>query len=281
MNTTLRLFLIAGLVVASSGAAEADPGLRSLIQIEDRPYYEEPSVEIWTDRDWYAVGEAVRVTVRVDRPSFVTVYNIDAAGYVRRLTDDPRGVWVTPGRPLSLPQRSRARLVATGPGGVEELVAVASPVKFASCEFPFYGDGSTYGMIVPDRDREGYVRRVNSRLVGHRECAAKSVARVTFLVEPLHRPEYSIHIGGGMYIDFGFHIPIGAAIYVDGVYCGRGPSALGTHRSGKHKVTVRTEEGRKFTKIVNFDTARRFRTDVRADGKSHGDETRYDRSKKR
>lgn len=281
MKTKLRILMLASLVAVPFGVAKADPTMRGLIQIQDRPHYEEPSVQIWTDRDWYAIGDEVRVTVTVDRPSFVTVYNIDAQGYVRRLTEDPRGVRVTPGRPLALPRRARTRLVTTGPGGVEELVAVASPIKFVACDLPFYGDGSQRGLFVPVRDRDSYVRHVNARLVEQRECAPQSTSRVTFWVEPIRHRAYPIRISGGFFIDIGFEIPLGAQVYVDGSYCGRGPSALSRHVSGRHKVTVHTDGGRKFTRTVDFDSARRFRSDVQVDGASRGNTSTKVRSKKR
>jgi len=281
MKTIIRMLLIAGFVAAPYGIAKADPGVRGLIQVQDVPYYDQPAVEIFTDRDWYAVGEAVCVTVTVDRPSFVTVYNIDAQGYVRRLTDDPRGVWIVPGRPLVLPERSHTRLVTTGPGGEEELVAVASHVRFVSCDLPFYGNGSPSGVLVPERDRDGYVRRVNARLVGHRDCGPQSVARTTFWVEPRYHSGSAIRIGGGIFIHIGFEIPLEALVYVDGAYCGRGPSALARHATGRHRITVCTDSGRKFTRTVDFDATRRVRSDVQVDGNSRRASRANERSKKR
>lgn len=268
MKTMLRLLMVGALVALPYGAAQADPAVRGLIEVNDRPYYDDPTVEIWTDDDFYYIGETVRITVTVDRPSFVTVYNIDAEGYVRRLTRDPEGVWVTPGRPLYLPESRTARLMATGPGGEEELIAVASPVPFARYrDLPFFEEVDYDDLPRCGHDRDGFIVRTNDRLVGRRLVHERSVARMTFWVEPYRHYRYPVRVSGGIVIDIGFEIPISGRIWVNGSYCGTGPSALYNLRPGVHKVTVVTDGGRKFSRTVTVPTHDRYRADAERDRK--------------
>jgi len=268
MKTMLRILLVSALVALPYGIAKADPAVRGLIEVQDRPYYDDPTVEIWTDDGSYFIGETVNITVTVDRPSFVTVYNIDALGYVRRLTRDPRGVWVTPGRPLYLPENPRARLVATGPGGEELLIAVASPAPFAHYdELPFFETTGYDRLTRCDHDRDGFIVRTNERLLGRRPRHDRSVARATFWVQPERYYRYPLRIHTGIVIDIGFEIPIGGHVWVDGAYCGVGPRALYRLGPGTHKVTVKGRDGRKFSKSVTIPTQDRYRTEVERDRK--------------
>jgi hypothetical protein len=279
MKKLVRMMLTAGLIAAPFRLAAADPGPQGLIQIQAGVYNDEPSVDIWTDRDWYAIGDPVRVTVTVDRPGFVTVYNIDGAGIVRRLTDDPAGVWVTPGRPLVLPRDRGAVLVTTGPGGEEEVIAVASRLRMVNAGLPYFDDCNSRAQRCDD-DRGLFVQGLNRRLVAARPVGVRSVARTTFYVEPICRSPYGVRISGGIYIDLGFAIPVGAAVYVDGTYWGVGPAALGRLGSGSHKITVRTREGRKFTRTVEVGPSSRYRVDVEPQRQKVSNPTR-DESKPR
>jgi hypothetical protein len=267
------MMLTAGLVALPMHFAAADPGPHGLVQIQTEPGYDEPSVSIWTDRDWYAIGDPVRVTVTVDRPGFVTVYNIDAEGYVRRLTDDPGGVWVTPGRPLVLPQDRRARLLATGPGGEEELVAVASRFRFVRTDMPSYGEGPCRERCLGDRDR--FVHGINARLVSTGPIGDRSVARTTFYVEPLCHSSSVVRLAGGIYIDIGFAIPAGAMVYVDGIYWGMGPDALYRLECGSHRISLKTREGRKFTRTVDVRPLSHYRFGADGGRKPLAERDRY------
>lgn len=288
MKTMLRLLLVSALVALPFGISKADPHVQGLIRIDDGPYYDHPTVDIWTDAGRYFIGETVEITVTVDRPSFVTVYNIDAAGRVRRLTRDDRGVWVTPGRPLYLPETRYSRLVAAGPTGMEELVAVASPVQFGHCDdLPFYGDRDYDRLPCCEHDRNGFIEKVNRRLMHERGFSNRSVARTTFWVEPA--PYYRWPHRPGLSIDIGINIPLQARVYVDGVFFGIGPSCISALNPGRHRITVHTERGRKISREVTIPRDSRYRSDVRGDRddrwqeKSNSKEYRQERgnSKKR
>lgn len=264
MKTMLRLLLVSALVAFPFGISKADPHVQGLIEINDGPYYDQPTVNIWTDAGRYFLGETVEITVTVDRPSFVTVYNIDAAGRVRRLTRHEGGVWVTPGRPLYLPEFRDSRLVAVGPTGMEELIAVASPARFGRYDdLPYYGDRDYDRLPVCGHDRNGYIERVNRRLMHDRRFSARSVARTTFWVE--EPPYYRWPHHSGVSINIGIDIPLRARVYVDGVFFGIGPACVGSLTPGRHRVTVHTERGRKITREVTVPRDRRYRSDVRAD----------------
>jgi hypothetical protein len=276
MKTTMtRILTTAALVSLPFGAAKADPwqnqsrggyGAQPLIQIEDDRDFRSTNVEIWTDQQTYFEGEEVNITVTVDHPSFVTVYNIDALGRVQRLTRDSRGVWVTPGRPLFLPQSNHTRFVAAGPGGEEEVIAVASPAQFGQYDLPYFGDADVHNMPMAGNNRGLYIQEVNSRLL-QRQCEPGfNEARASFWVRPYPRYRYPIRTHTGIYFDIGFQIPVSSRVYVDGAYWGVGPSCLSRLTPGAHKVTVQHARGKKFTRRVEV-PSNRYRSEVRYDTK--------------
>jgi len=84
------------------------------------------SVDIWTDRDVYQVGDLIRVYFRVTRPCYVYIFDTDTRGLTRQIFPnyfDPDN-YVYAGRRYFIPDATY-RLRITGPPGTEELRIVA------------------------------------------------------------------------------------------------------------------------------------------------------------
>lgn len=116
-------------------------------------------VRVWTDiGDGGRVvpGESVDIFFRVNRSAYVAIYDVDTRGRVTRLF--PRSPYddgyVRGGRTVALPgPYADYRLVATGPAGVERIVAIASEDPILDRGGRFRG-GSLHGRL----ELDGYLR---------------------------------------------------------------------------------------------------------------------------
>ena len=228
------LVLALGMFVAESAQAQGRRGQRA------------PQVDIWTDAAAYRPGEPVRVTVTSDRPVFVAVFEVNPDGEVRRLTQPRRGMKVRPNRPLRL---GGGRYIRAGMAGETALFAVGQREPFRQQQLAHFARGlETHYRRAGGSHfsfRSGYVDR-------HGRQPSQAMARTSYRV---HARWASCGICGerGRRHDCAHvNIPVGARVFVDGIFVGFGFEALYSARPGWHRVTVVTPAGRKYTERVRI-----------------------------
>jgi hypothetical protein len=148
-----------------------------------------PEIDIWTDKGndksgnmpVYYVGERIYVSFRVDKDSYVTVYNIDSTGNVNILFPNPyhRDNLARGGRIYTLPTTNYGYdLVIKGPTGKEVLYALVSTHIYYHWQYgistppvwsDMWGSPCTWGHE-GCTDRSVATRRFQKRLQSHEEA---------------------------------------------------------------------------------------------------------------
>ncbi len=128
MRTVRTTFLLVGLVISvlllPLGGYADNPVPKGVIVSPPTP---QPAIQISTDKQVYAPGDPITITITLDQAAYVYLYDIDAAGavtllYPNRYAPDAQvaaGKLVLPGKGYDL--------VIAPPEGTETLVALASP----------------------------------------------------------------------------------------------------------------------------------------------------------
>ena len=227
----LPMILTAAILVASIAAvAQADP--------YGRHRGAAPRPEVYVAADAFTPGAPLHVTVHVDRPAWVQVYETNARGQVRRLVRRSKGVRVVPGRPLIL-----TRPTARGRGW-HQIQAVASRRPLARSNTPFLTFTAYDECGYSDHDGFSYHYAGYTHGRYGRSANAAGVDYIRFRVVPYRAGTWSFHAG----FDW---IPAGGRVYVDGRYLGYGPSACRVLPVGRHRVTVQTAGGGKVTRWIH------------------------------
>jgi hypothetical protein len=159
-------------------------------------------VEVWLDRGDGAVyysGDAMTVYFKTDRPSFVTVYNIDSDGYVNILYPFYPGMdnYVAGGRTYAIPGGGYdLDLVVDEPVGIGYIEVVASEEPFYLDEWPFLSHSyeETAGVEVIRRingDPFLAIEDINQRILPFSEDLVYSDDFAIYYVEQIvHYPRY-------------------------------------------------------------------------------------------
>lgn len=140
LTISLTLLLI-GLVGTS--AIMVAQGPPSPLGIVPTPIPQPLTVNVWTDKSTYAVGETVRVYFNVNQPAYIYLYDIQPDGVVRLVFPNiySQSNFVSGGTHV-LPDRPSYQYRVTHPTGVEKLQILASLSPLAVTT-------STYGEPFP------------------------------------------------------------------------------------------------------------------------------------
>ncbi len=200
-------------------------------------------VEIWTnhsDGEYYE-GDNIVISYRTNRDAFVAVYSIDSRGRVSLLFpgEPGRDNFVRGGVTYRLPDGlDDFDLVVTGPEGVENIQIIASRERF-----PIPDWYPTSGLVCDWDDRHEYMDYLNDRYFvrygGQRFAYDRTAIFVNewepYYFRPVYYPDYyRWSVYGNVYIDY----PIGATVYIDGIYWGFTPLYVPWIYVGWHTFTI-------------------------------------------
>lgn len=101
-------------------------GIAVVPRPKPKPYHPKLKVSIWTDAGTYRIGDNVRIYFRVNKPSYVYIFNTDARGITRQIFPNyyDRNNFVYPGWTYYIPDYTY-RFSVLGPRGQESLQIVA------------------------------------------------------------------------------------------------------------------------------------------------------------
>ncbi len=126
----LAVILILGI---SSVAFAEEYNLRGIIVNPSQPYQS----TIWTDKTSYYVGDKLNIYFRVDRASYVYVFDIDTNGKVSLIYPNiySNSNYVSANRTYTLPDNSKYNFSVTGPAGVDNLVIISLPSPISNVDW--------------------------------------------------------------------------------------------------------------------------------------------------
>ncbi len=135
--TRIGILLVVGLIAASGLAV--GQGNAAPLGIVPQPTPQPLTVNLWTDKSSYAVGETVTIFFSVSQPAFIYVYDIQPDGIVRLIFPNAysQANFVSAGT-HSLPDGLYKFTVAP-PIGTEHLQIFASPVNLGLAP-PYFGE---------------------------------------------------------------------------------------------------------------------------------------------
>ncbi len=200
-------------------------------------------VEVWVNHSdgEYFEGDQIVVSYRANRDAFVVIYSIDTRGRVNLLFPSAPGEdnFVRGGVTYHLPSAyDDFDLIVSGPEGVEHIQIIASRDRI-----PVPDWYPTSGLICDWDDRFDYMDYVNGRYFVRYDGQLFAYDRASVYVNewepyyfrPVYYPSYyPWTVCGNVYIDY----PIGATIYIDGVYWGCAPLYIPRIYVGWHTFTV-------------------------------------------
>lgn len=246
------LSLLGLLSVLSAASAQEGAVLSpQAIVVNPVPSYE---VEVFVDRDAsgettpsYAVGEAIRIGVRVSEDAYVYLFNVRTDGSVNQILPnnyDPEGQnnFVRAGETKYFPPEDAAyEFQAAAPEGLDKVIAVASETQldtstlasfgsdpnFASSTLGEEGFADALSVIVTPLPQDDWVSDTALFYVGSAVTAAPQYGTLSVTSEPA-----------------------GARVLVDDVFVGYTPLRYGT-TSGDHTVNVELEGYEDFESTVS------------------------------
>ncbi len=246
------LSLLGLLSVLSAASAQEGVVLSpQAIVVNPVPSYE---VEVFVDRDAsgeatpsYAVGEAIRIGVRVSEDAYVYLFNVRTDGSVNQILPnnyDPEGQnnFVRAGETKYFPPEGAAyEFQAAAPEGLDKVIAVASETQldtstlasfgsdpnFASSSLGEEGFADALSVIVTPLPQDDWVSDTALFYVGSAVTAAPLYGTLSVTSEPA-----------------------GARVLVDDVFVGYTPLRYGT-TSGDHTVNVELEGYESFESTVS------------------------------
>lgn len=251
-------------------------------------------IDVWTDRDegqGYYPGERVKIFFRANRDCYAAIYDIDTRGYIHLLY--PRDYndrhFIRGGVTYRIPDyNDDYSLYVDGPEGIEYIQAVASYDRFRVPRIPSYYlydddyDDDYYEDWRVEGDIDVYLSHLPHRIIPIEDnpegCA---VALYSFPVYPdyprswPHRTSYfPPYYYPPYYGDWGFifiDYPIGAEVFIDGIFYGWAPLYIPRITVGLHIISVRYDHihyygWEKPIRIVANKTIR-FRADTYKDWK--------------
>ena len=138
--TRIGILLVIG-VIAASGLATADGNIGRVapLGVIPQPTPQPLTVNIWTDKSSYMVGETLTIFFSVSQAAFIYIYDIQPDGIVRLIFPNAysRGNFVSAGS-HSLPD-GLYKFTVTPPTGTEHLQIFASPVDLGLAP-PYFGE---------------------------------------------------------------------------------------------------------------------------------------------
>ncbi len=200
-------------------------------------------VEVWTnhsDGEYYE-GDNIVISFRVSRDAFVVIYSIDTRGRVNLLfpADRDRDNFIRGGATYRLPDgRDDFDLVVTGPEGVENIQIIASrerfpipdwyPVSGLSCDWDDRHDFMDY------LNNKYFVRYDGQRFAYDRTAVIIDEWEPSYFRSVYYPSYYPWTVCGNVYFDY----PIGASVYIDGIYWGCAPLYVPRIYVGWHTISI-------------------------------------------
>ena len=143
------------LVLTSASVLVSAQGTPSPLGIVPTPTPQPLTVNVWTDRSSYAVGETLRAYYSVSQPAYIYLYDIQSDGIVRLVFPNAysQSNFVSAGTHV-LPDRPSYQYTVTYPTGMEKLQIFASPTPLAltpssySDPFPMTSPNEIQGHIM-------------------------------------------------------------------------------------------------------------------------------------
>ena len=92
-------------------------------------------ISVWTDRDTYRIGDNIRIYFKVNRPSYVYIFNTTADGVTRQIFPNyfDRNNYIYSGWTYYIPDQFYSLLI-TGPRGRENIQAIAISYRYPFIE---------------------------------------------------------------------------------------------------------------------------------------------------
>ena len=149
MKTT-RIFLVTLLLIGllATSAVVGMQGPPSPLGIVPTPTPQPLTVNVWTDKSTYTVGETMRVFFDVNQPAYIYLYDIQPDGVVRLVFPNAysQNNYVSAGNHV-LPDSPSYHFTVHEPAGVEKLQIIASvnPLTLAPSSF-----GEPFPMAAPE-----------------------------------------------------------------------------------------------------------------------------------
>ncbi len=138
--TRIGILLVIG-VITASGLAVADGNIGSVapLGVIPQPTPQPLTVNIWTDKSSYMIGETLTIFFSVSQAAFIYIYDIQPDGIVRLVFPNAysRRNFVSTGT-HSLPD-GRYKFTVAPPTGTEHLQIFASPVDLGLAP-PYFGE---------------------------------------------------------------------------------------------------------------------------------------------
>jgi len=182
LGITLLLFGILGAAVFADGQGAPSP-----LGIIPSPNPSQLVVNIWTDKQVYAVGENARIFFSVNQQAYVYIYDIQPDGIVRLIFPNAysQNNYVSAGT-HSLPD-GNYRMLVSPPTGVEQLQIIAStvPLNLAPTSY-----SEPFPQIAPDPQSagntiQGHIMGINPSPNPCPPCASWATAWTSFtIVQP-------------------------------------------------------------------------------------------------
>jgi len=200
-------------------------------------------VEVWTNHSdgEYFEGDNIVISFRTNRDAFVAIYSIDSRGRVNLLfpSEPNQDNYIRGGVTYRLPGgNDDFDLIISGPEGVENIQIIASRERF-----PIPDWYPVSGLICDWDDRHDYMDYLNDRYFvrysGQRFAYNRTSIYVNewepYYFRPVYYPVYPTWtVCGNVYIDY----PIGATVYINGVYWGCVPLYIPRLWVGWHTFTI-------------------------------------------
>ncbi len=189
------------------------------------------AVRLTTDKPTYAPGEEIRITIEVDKPCYLYLYDIDPAGAVsllfpNRFQPDPH---FGPGK-LTLPGKGY-HFVVRGPEGEETLVAVAATAPIPMLKLKDEKAAFRSFKLSP----KAFVEGLESELKENEYSTAWSRIRV-------YQPKAILLIDSA---------PEGAEIYIGDDYVGETPKEL-TLPAAETTITLKKDGFLPYSRTIDL-----------------------------
>ncbi len=138
--TRIGILLVIG-VITASGLAIANGNIGSVapLGVIPQPTPHPLTVNVWTDKSSYMIGETITIFFSVSQAAFIYIYDIQPDGIVRLVFPNAysQGNFVSAGA-HSLPD-GRYKFTVAPPTGTEHLQIFASPVDLGLAP-PYFGE---------------------------------------------------------------------------------------------------------------------------------------------
>ncbi len=222
-----KSFALLAVLLLITAIAFADAAVKDIIITPTNP--SNLKIQLWMDRPTgatYYPGDSARVYFKVSKDAYVVIYDYTTDGKVRMLFPNyfQMNNYVQGGVVYMIPDpRYNYSLVVAGPNGREFLEAVATTSQ-GLLKVPYLGNADPFVEYPNGRD---YMQKLKLELL------KKPIAVATTYFYVGYTPTYGT-------VNFTSN-PIGASLYVDGIYEGETPQTLKLS-TGSHVAVFRYKE---------------------------------------